>query len=85
MSCAPKRRDELQKFLKEKNIETGIHYPEAEPSATGGHRPVPVHSETAADTEQAVKEILSLPIHGEMSLDAADKVCDAIAEFYGKK
>jgi len=32
-----------------------------------------------------VKEILSLPIHGEMALDAADKVCDAIAEFYGKK
>jgi dTDP-4-amino-4,6-dideoxygalactose transaminase len=36
-------------------------------------------------TEKAVKEILSLPIHGEMGLDAADKVCDAIAEFYGKK
>jgi hypothetical protein len=26
-----------------------------------------------------------LPIQGEMSLDAADKVCDAIADFYGKK
>jgi dTDP-4-amino-4,6-dideoxygalactose transaminase len=36
-------------------------------------------------TEQAVKEILSLPVHGEMQLDAADQVCDAIAEFYGKK
>jgi len=29
---------------------------------------------------------LHLPtIHGEMSLDAADKVCDVMAEFYGKK
>ena len=37
------------------------------------------------NTEKAVKEILSLPIHGEMGLDAADQVCDAIAEFYGKK
>ena len=36
-------------------------------------------------TEKAVKEILSLPIHGEMGLDAADQVCDAIAEFYTKK
>jgi dTDP-4-amino-4,6-dideoxygalactose transaminase len=36
-------------------------------------------------TEQIVKEILSLPIHGEMGLDAADQVCDAIAAFYGKK
>jgi len=35
-------------------------------------------------TEQLVKEILSLPIHGEMALEAADRVCDAIAEFYGK-
>jgi|GEM_PF-3125622 hypothetical protein len=23
--------------------------------------------------------------HGEMSLDAADKVCDVMAEFYGNK
>jgi dTDP-4-amino-4,6-dideoxygalactose transaminase len=36
-------------------------------------------------TEQAVKEILSLPIHGEMNLEAADRVCNAVAEFYGKK
>jgi dTDP-4-amino-4,6-dideoxygalactose transaminase len=36
-------------------------------------------------TEQIVKEILSLPIHGEMSLEAADVVCDAIAQFHGKK
>ena len=39
----------------------------------------------ADNTEKAVKEILSLPIHGEMDLDAADKVCEAITEFYGKK
>jgi len=35
-------------------------------------------------TEQLVKEILSLPIHGEMGLDTADQVCDALAQFYGK-
>ncbi|MGA2870519.1 MAG: DegT/DnrJ/EryC1/StrS family aminotransferase [Verrucomicrobiota bacterium] len=77
-------RDDLQKFLKEKDIETGIHYPR------------PNHLQRAVmdlfpdlpklpKTEQAVKEILSLPIHGEMSLDTADIVADAIAEFYGKK
>ena len=37
------------------------------------------------NTEKAVKEILSLPIHGEMPLGDVDTVCDAIAEFYGKK
>jgi dTDP-4-amino-4,6-dideoxygalactose transaminase len=78
------RRDDLQKFLKEKNIETGIHYPKPnhlQPAVIGLFPYIP----KLPNTEKAVKEILSLPIHGEMVVDAADKVCDAIAEFYGKK
>jgi dTDP-4-amino-4,6-dideoxygalactose transaminase len=78
------RRDELQRFLKEKGIETGIHYPvpnHVQPAVTGLFPFVP----KLPKTETVVKEILSLPVHGEMALDAADKVCDAIAEFYGKK
>ena len=55
-----------------------------QPSATGDHLAFPQHPRLPR-TEQAVKEILSLPIHGEMSLDAADVVCDTVAEFYGKK
>jgi len=77
------RRDELRKFLTEQGIETGIHYP------------VPNHQQLAVTnkfsgvprlpkTEQAVKEILSLPIHGEMPLSDVDIVCDTIAEFYSK-
>ena len=78
------RRDELQKFLKENGIETGIHYPvpnHQQPAITSKFQniaPLP-------RTEQAVKEILSLPIHGEMSLAAADTVCNTVAKFYGKK
>jgi dTDP-4-amino-4,6-dideoxygalactose transaminase len=78
------RRDELQKFLKERNIETGIHYPvpnHQQPGVTNRFHNIP----RLPKTEQAVKEILSLPIHGEMPLGDADRVCDAIAEFYGKK
>jgi len=78
------RRDQLQKFLGERNIGTGIHYPvpnHQQPGVTNRFKNIP----KLPRTEQAVKEILSLPIHGEMSLAAADKVCDAIAEFYGKK
>src|SRR6185503_1928483 len=78
------RRDELQKFLKERGIETGIHYPvpnHLQPAVTGRFPFTP----KLPKTEAVVKEILSLPIHGEMTLDAADRVCDAIAEFYGKK
>ena len=78
------RRDDLQKFLKEKNIETGIHYPKPnhlQPAVIGLFPNMP----KLPKTEQAVKEILSLPIHGEMCLDTADQVCDAIAEFHGRK
>ena len=78
------RRDELQKFLNESGIETGIHYPVAnhqQPAVTGRFNDIPLLPET----EQVVKEILSLPIHGEMPLSHADQVCDAIAEFYTKK
>ncbi len=78
------RRDDLQKFLNERNIETGIHYPKPnhlQPAVTGNFPFVP----KLPRTEQIVKEILSLPIHGEMSLEAADQVCAAIGEFYGRK
>jgi dTDP-4-amino-4,6-dideoxygalactose transaminase len=78
------RRDELQKFLKEKNIETGVHYPKPnhlQPAVVGRFPYIP----KLPNTEKAVKEILSLPIHGEMRLEDADQVADAIAEFYGKK
>src|SRR5882757_498197 len=73
------KRDELQKFLKERNIETGIHYPKPnhlQPAVTGLFPFVP----KLPRTEQIVKEILSLPVHGEMSLEAADVVCEAVAE-----
>jgi perosamine synthetase len=78
------RRDELQRFLKERGIETGIHYPKPnhlQPAVTRLFPSLP----SLPRTEQIVEEILSLPIHGEMVLDAADQVCDTIQQFYGKK
>ena len=78
------RRDELQRFLKERGIETGIHYPvpnHQQPAVMSKFNNIP----RLPKTERVVKEILSLPIHGEMPLRDADRVCDVIAEFYGKK
>jgi len=77
------KRDELQKFLKERGIDTGIHYPvpnHQQPGVTNRFKNIP----RLPKTEQAVKEILSLPMHGEMALETADKVCEAVTEFYGK-
>jgi len=78
------RRDDLAKFLKDHRIETGIHYPvpnHQQPAVTARFSGIP----QLPRTEQAVKEILSLPIFGEMTIEEADLTCDAILNFYQKK
>jgi dTDP-4-amino-4,6-dideoxygalactose transaminase len=78
------RRDDLAKFLQERGIGTGIHYPVAnhqQPAITDLYKDLP----KLPATEKAVNEILSLPIYGELPLEDVDYVCDAIAEFHGKK
>ena len=78
------RRDALAKYLKERGVDTGIHYPvpnHKQPAITQMYKDLP----RLPKTEKFVNEILSLPIHGEMSIEDADAVCNCIAEFYGKK
>jgi len=78
---APKR-DDLRAFLHARDIGTLIHYP------------VPVHLQPAyrgrlrsagalAATEQAVSEILSLPMYPELGSSAVGTIVAAIEEFYG--
>jgi dTDP-4-amino-4,6-dideoxygalactose transaminase len=75
------RRDELQVWLKERGIFTGIHYP------------VPNHLQPAMKslgykqgdfpvTEKVVQEILSLPMFAELTDDEIRIVVDTIKEFY---
>ena len=74
------RRDELAAFLKERGVETGIHYPipnHLQPAITSRFRNLPA----LPRTEQAVGEILSLPIHGGIAMDDVDYVSDCIVEF----
>jgi dTDP-4-amino-4,6-dideoxygalactose transaminase len=76
------RRDELAKHLQSKGIGTGVHYPIAnhqQPAVTKLYSDLP----SLPRTEAVVKEILSLPIHGELPLEDVDYVCDAILEFFG--
>jgi len=77
------RRDQLAKHLQSKGIGTGIHYPVAnhqQPAVTKIYSDLP----KLPHTEAAVKEILSLPIYGELPPADVDYVCDAILEFFGK-
>jgi dTDP-4-amino-4,6-dideoxygalactose transaminase len=65
--------------LLEQGIETGIHYP------------IPLHLQPAyawmglregafPEAERAAREVLSLPIHPEMTDDQVDRVCAALAK-----
>ena len=77
------RRDELAKHLQSKGIGTGIHYPVAnhqQPAITKLYSDVP----RLPKTEAIVREILSLPIYGELSIEDVDYVCDAVLEFFGR-
>ena len=78
------RRDELASFLRERGVETGIHYPvpnHLQPAITSRFRNLPA----LPRTEQAAGEILSMPIHGEIALEDVDYVCDCFVEFTGRK
>ena len=80
---APKR-DELQTFLKNEGIFTGIHYP------------IPVHLQKAMEflgyklgdlpvTEKATSQILSLPMFAELEDDQIRTVAENIKAFYLNK
>lgn len=74
-----KQRDELAAFLRDKGIQTGIHYP------------VPLHQQPSVGsdvslpvTEDYVSEILSLPMHPQLEDAEVEYVASAVAEFAGK-
>lgn len=78
------KRDQLKKWLFDKDISTGIHYP------------IPVHlqeSYTAFDykkgtfplTEKYSDELLSLPMFPELEEGEIAYVCSSVEEFYKKK
>ncbi|MDG1263654.1 MAG: DegT/DnrJ/EryC1/StrS family aminotransferase, partial [Flavobacteriaceae bacterium] len=75
-------RDALVKFLNENEIPCGVYYP------------VPLHAQKAythdgydeADfsvTNQLVKEVISLPMHSELTLDQVEHIANKIKEFLG--
>lgn len=76
-----KRRDNLQQYLKEKGIETGLHYPVALPFMKAyeylNHKPAdfPV-------AYQYQDEILSLPMFPELTVDSIKFIVDAIRNFF---
>ena len=77
-------RDKLQKFLGDKGIATGLHYP------------LPLHLQKAYEhlgykegdfpvAERAAKRLLSLPMYPELTRDQIKYVCDCIKALMSKK
>jgi dTDP-4-amino-4,6-dideoxygalactose transaminase len=77
-------RDNLQRFLRQLGVDSGIHYP------------VPVHLQPAyvgrlgnvgsyPVTEAVGKEILSLPVYPELSDTQCEKVIGAVRSFFGDR
>ena len=78
------RRDEMQQFLSERGIATGLHYP------------MPLHLQNAYASmglkegafpvaENSARRLLSLPMFAELTKDQMDYVIDSIKEFVGVK
>ena len=74
-------REALRAHLSEHDIETGIHYPvpiHRQPAwlaAYGATAPLP-------RVEQAAREILSLPIHADLTDDEVERVADAVRSYF---
>lgn len=75
------QRDELRRYLAEKGIETGVHYPRALPFLPAyahlNHRP---EEFPVAYANQS--GLLSLPVYPEIAVDTVKYVVKAIREFY---
>jgi dTDP-4-amino-4,6-dideoxygalactose transaminase len=76
-------RDALRAHLAARDVETGVHYP------------VPIHRQPAWTTtygetpalpraEQAAREMLSLPVHADLTDAEVERVADATAGFFAR-
>jgi dTDP-4-amino-4,6-dideoxygalactose transaminase len=76
------RRDALAKFLKDRGVATGIHYP------VPCHRQPAVESLAAPalpETERLVREILTLPMSAGHTDAEIDEVVAAVREFFAAR
>jgi dTDP-4-amino-4,6-dideoxygalactose transaminase len=77
------RREALAAFLKEKGIQTGIHYPipnHRQPAVVNTLGPQP----PLEKTESAAGKILSLPIYPELDREKVEYTCAMIRAFFGR-
>lgn len=75
------RRDELQLYLKEKNIGSAVYYP-VPLYKQPAYKHLRLNPQDFPYTEQACKEVLSIPMFPEITEEQIVRVSDTIREFY---
>lgn len=78
------RRDELQKYLDEKGISTGIHYPVPLPFQPA-YAYLNVSEEDMPVCARKAKRILSIPMYPELTEDQQDYVVEMVKSFFEKE
>jgi dTDP-4-amino-4,6-dideoxygalactose transaminase len=71
-------RDSLREYLREHGIGTLVHYPVPVHLQPAYRNRVPVHRGALPETELAARQVLSLPMHPQLSDAQVERVCDAI-------
>ena len=71
-------RDGLREHLREQGVGTLVHYPVPVHLQPAYRNRVPVHRGALPATEQAAREVLSLPMHAQLSDAQVERVCEVI-------
>jgi dTDP-4-amino-4,6-dideoxygalactose transaminase len=74
------KRDALKQYLEEKNIPAMIYYP-IPLNEQEAYKNLGIISESLKQTERLCKEVLSLPMHTELTNDQQVHIADAIISF----
>jgi dTDP-4-amino-4,6-dideoxygalactose transaminase len=75
-------RDSLREYLRERGVGTLIHYPVPVHLQPAYRNRVPVHRGAMPETELAARQILSLPMHPQLSDAQVERVCEAINRWW---
>lgn len=75
------RRNDLQEFLMNKNVYTGLHYP-VPCHLQGAYKNLKYQEGDFPIAEKLSGEILSLPMSDQLTEEEVDYVCECIREFY---
>lgn len=76
-------RDDLQEYLQEQGIGTGLHYP-FPLHLTGAYSYMGYEEGDFPKAEKLASEVLSLPMYAELTGKQIDYVCEKIKDFYKK-